>query len=123
VTDINFVGTRSLLSKQGKANQFRDFANMLASNPFTAASVDWHAFVKRYGDEALDVRGLETLMIQDPEEIVARMQAMGLSNTVGNDGGGAGADGNAPGKKTRKSPSTGGKKGGKTSTQSAGESS
>jgi hypothetical protein len=123
VTDINFVGARSLLSKQGKANQFRDFANMLASNPFTAASVDWHAFVKRYGDEALDVRGLETLMIQDPEEIVARMQAMGLSNTVGNDGGGAGADGNAPGKKSRKSPSTGGKTGGATSTQSAGESS
>jgi len=122
VTDINFVGARSLLSKAGKANQFRDFANVLASNPFTAASVDWHTFVKRYGDEALDVKGLEQLMIQDPEEIVARMQAMGLSNTVGNDGG-AGPDGNSPSKKPRKSPASGGKKGGNTPAQSAGESS
>jgi hypothetical protein len=81
-SDINFVGARSTLNKSAKGNQFRDFAMMLASNPFTAASVDWHEFVRRYGDEVLDVKGLENLMIRDPEEIVARMQSMGLSNTL-----------------------------------------
>ena len=82
VSDINFVGARSTLNKSTKGNQFRDFAMMLASNPFTAASVDWHEFVRRYGDEVLDVKGLENLMIRDPEEIVARMQSMGLANTL-----------------------------------------
>lgn len=123
VTDINFVGARSLLTKQGKANQFRDFGVLLASNPLLAASTDWNEFVRRYGDEVLDVKGLERLMIQDPEEVVARMQAMGLANTVGPAAGGAGADGNAPAKKGRKTPTSGGKKGGKTPTQSAGEAS
>jgi hypothetical protein len=122
-SDITFVGARSVLTRQAKANQFRDFANMLASNPLTAAATDWHAFVKRYGDEALDVKGLEQFMINDPEEIVARMQAMGLANTVGPGSNGKGADGNSPQSKPRKSPSSGGKTGGKTATQSAGESS
>jgi hypothetical protein len=121
VSDITFVGARSLLSRQAKANQFRDFAGMLASNPLTLASTDWHELVRRYGDEALDVKGLERLMITDPEEIVARMQAMGLANTVGPAAGGAGAGGGAPQKKARKTPSTGGGKGGNTPTQSAGE--
>lgn len=123
VTDINFVGARSLLTKAGKANQFRDFANVLASNPFTAASVDWHEFVRRYGDEVLDVKGLEQLMIRDPEEIVARMQAMGLGNTLQPGGNGAGAGGGAPQSKTRRTPATGGRRGGATATQTAGESS
>ncbi len=123
VNDINFVGARSVLNKQAKSNQFRDFANMIASNPFTAAAMDWHSFVKRYGDEALDVRGLEQLMIQDPDEIVARMQAMGLANTVQPQGGGAGPDGNAPPSNNRRSPSRGGSEGGNSAAQSAGESS
>ena len=115
VTDINFIGARLLLSKAGRANQFRDFATVLASNPFTAASTDWHAFVKRYGEEALDLKGLDDLMIKDPEEIVARMQAMGLANTVGP---AAGADGNSP-QASGRSAGTGGV----TDTQNAGESS
>jgi hypothetical protein len=125
VTDINFVGARTVLNKAGIGNQFRDFANVLASNPFTAAAVDWHEFVRRYGDEVLDVKGLEQLMIQDPNEIVARMQAMGLANTVGpaSNGGGAGPDGNAPRKNPRRGPATGGRKGGNTPAQSAGEAS
>lgn len=124
-TDINFIGARSLLSRQGKANQFRDFATMLASNPFTAAATDWHELVRRFGDEALDVKGLERLMIDDPEEIVARMQAMGLSNTIGpsNNGGGAGPDGNAPQPRGRRTPARGGKRGGNSPAQSAGETS
>ena len=122
VTDLNFVGARSLLSKAGRANQFRDYAVMLASNPFTAAATDWHELARRYGDEVLDVKGLERLMIQDPEEIVARMQAMGLANTVGQAArGGAGADGNAPQRKGRASPGNGGRQGGVTATQAAGE--
>ena len=120
VNDITFVGARSLLSRAGKANQFRDFALLLASNPFTQAATDWHELARRYGDEVLDVKGLEQLMIQDPEEIVARMQAMGLANTIGP---AAGSDGNSPGKKVRRSPSSGGRTGGVTPTQSAGESS
>jgi len=123
VTDINFVGARSLLSKAGMANQFRDFANMLASNPFTAAAVDWHEFVRRYGDEVLSVKGLERLMLTDPEEIVARMQAMGLANVAGQSvrGGGAGASGGAPAKKNRRNAGTGGRTGGATASQTAGE--
>lgn len=122
VTDINFVGARSVLNKPAKANQFRDFANMLAANPFVAASVDWHEFVRRYGDEALDVKGLERLMIQDPDEIVARLQSMGLANTVGPAQGGAGPGGNSPNAKPRRSPGNGGRTGG-TQLQAVGEAS
>jgi len=123
VTDITFVGARSLLSKQGKANQFRDFASILASNPFTAAATDWHEFVRRWGDEGFDVKGMERIMLQDPEEVVARMQAMGLANTVGPAAGGAGPDGNSPQKSGRKTPASGGGRGGNTPAQSAGEAS
>lgn len=119
VTDINFVGARSVVSKAGKANQFRDFATMLASNPFTAAATDWHELVRRYGDEALDVKGLERLMITDPEEIVARMQSMGLASTL--KGGGAGADGGSPPKKGRSNPGNGGNTGGINEAQGGGE--
>jgi hypothetical protein len=108
ISDINFVGARSVMSRQSKANQFRDFATLLSSNPLTAASTDWHKLVQRYGDEALDLKGLDQLMIQDPEEIVARMQSMGLAQTV------------AP-SKGRSNPGNGGKTGG-TPAQNAGES-
>ena len=120
VRDINFVGARNTLTKAGKASQFRDFATMLASNPFTAAATDWHELVRRYGDEALDVKGLERLMLTDPEEIVARMQATGLGNTVGPAAGGAGPGGGAPSKSGRSNPGNGGGRGG-TPAQSAGE--
>jgi len=123
VTDINFIGARSLLSKAGKANQFRDFASVMASIPIVAASVDWHEFIRRWGDEALDVKGLERIMIKDPEEIVARLQAMGLANTVQPGRGGGGANGGSPQKATRKNPGNGGKTGGAVSAQTAGESS
>ena len=126
VTDINFVGARSVLNKQGKANQFRDFANMLMSNPMTAAMTDWHKLVMRYGDEALDIKGLEQLMIQDPEEIVARMQAMGLANTIGQPSppkDSASQSGGAPQKKPRKNEGNGGGLGAIMQSQAAGESS
>ena len=122
VNDIHFVGARSVLSKASKANQFRDFMMVLASNPLTAASVNWHEFVRRYGDEVLDVKGLEQLMISDPEEIVARMQAMGLANTVGpSTKGGAGPSGGAPSRAVRSSPATGGGLGALNPAQGAGE--
>jgi hypothetical protein len=123
VNDVHFVGARSTLSKAAKANQFRDFATLLASNPFTAASTDWHELVRRYGDEVLDVKGLEQLMIRDPEEIVARMQAMGLASTVGPAKGGAGADGGSPPKSGRSNPASGGGLGALNPAQGAGESS
>lgn len=114
--DITFCGARMLLSRQGRANQFRDFAQLILSNPLTAAMMDWHAFVQRYGDEALDVRGLEALMINDPEEIVARLMAQGMANlpgkAVGNDGGGEGPGGGAPPEKQRMNTGNGGKTGG-----------
>lgn len=122
VNDIHFVGARSTMSKAAKGNQFRDFMMVLASNPFTAASVDWHEFVRRYGDEVLDVKGLEQLMIRDPEEIVARMQTMGLANTVGpSTKGGAGPGGGAPPPAGRSSPVTGGGLGALNPAQGAGE--
>lgn len=121
-TDITFVGARSVLTRQAKANQFRDFAMMLSSNPFTAAATDWHELVRRYGDEALDLKGLERLMLTDPEEIVARMQAMGLAQTTGQSiRGGAGAGGGAPSKKGRSSPGNGGRTGGLNASQASGE--
>lgn len=123
VTDITFVGARSVLTRQAKANQFRDFAMMLSSNPLTMASTDWHELVRRYGDEALDVKGLERLMIQDPEEIVARLQAMGLSNTIGPAAGGAGPGGGSPSTKGRSNPGNGGGLRAVNSIQGAGEAS
>lgn len=125
VTDINFVGARLLLSKSAKANQFRDFALMLSSNPLTAASTDWHALVKRYGEEAMDLKGLDQLMLKDPNEIVARMQAMGLANTVkaGPGAGGPGPTGGAPQSKVRSFPGNGGGLGAANPFQAAGESS
>jgi hypothetical protein len=120
-TDITFVGARSLLNRAAINNQFRDFANVLSSNPFTAAATDWHALVKRWGDEGFQLKGLELLMLDDPEEIVARMQAMGLSNTVGGNQGGAGVGGGAPAKNVRRSPARGGSSGGVVAAQSAGE--
>ena len=124
VTDINFIGARSALSRQGKANQFRDFASMLSSNPFTAAATDWHKLVQRYGDEALDLKGLDQLMLQDPAEIVARMQAMGLANTLGQPAvpkDSTGPGGGAPSKKGRKNEGNGGGLGALMSSQAAGE--
>lgn len=131
VNDINMVGARLLLNKQAKGNQFRDFAMMISSNPFTAAAMDWHTFVGRYGDEVMEVKGLEQLMIKDPMEIVARMQAAGLANTIGQpkpapasaDGGGAGPGGGSPQRKVRSFPGNGGGSGGTTPTQTAGEAS
>lgn len=123
-SDITFVGARSLLSKTAIANQFRDFAQLMLSNPLTAASIDWNELVRRYGDEAMHVKGLEQLMIKDPDEIVARMQAAGLAQTVRPaNGGGAGANGNAPSKNTRRTPGSGGRTGGINPAQSAGEAS
>jgi len=122
VTDITFVGARSLLTRQAKANQFRDYAMLLASNPLTLAMTDWHELARRYGDEALDVKGLERLMITDPEEIIARMQAMGLAQTVGQSvRGGAGVGGGAPGRKTRSNTGSGGRTGGVNDNQRGGE--
>jgi hypothetical protein len=119
-TDITFVGARSLLNRTTISNQFRDFANVLSSNPFTAAATDWHELVRRWGDEGFQVKGLERLMLTDPEEIVARMQAMGLSNTVKAEGG-AGVNGGSPPKNVRKSPGRGGNSGGVVASQQAGE--
>lgn len=125
VTDVTFVGARKVLSRQAKASEFRDFAMLLASNPITAASTDWEALVKRYGEEALDLKGLDQLLLKDPEEIIARMQAMGLQNTVRPGGpagaGGAGPGGNAPPAKGRRGPTTGGNLGGVVPFQSQGE--
>lgn len=121
-TDITFMGARTLLNRSAKANQFRDFANIMVSNPLTASSVDWNEFVRRYGDEAIDVKGLERLMIQDPEEIVARMQSMGLAQTIRPaQGGGAGTNGGSPAANARRSPGRGGNLGGNVPAQSAGE--
>lgn len=122
-TDINFVGARSVLSRRAKANQFRDFATMLMSNPLTAAMTDWHKLVQRYGDEGLEIKGLDQLMLSDPEEVVARMQSMGLANTIKPaQAGGAGPDGNAPPRKgARANPANGGGVLSQFPTQAAGE--
>ncbi len=112
VTDINFVGARNVLTKGQKANQMRDFLQLILSHPLTAAALDIHEYARRFGDEAMDVRGLEKLMITDPEEIVSRLQAMGLANTV------------APtSPQASQGRSTGGGSSATTATQAAGETS
>lgn len=85
---INFVGARLTASKPVKANQFRDFLQLMLSNPLTAASLDVVKLVKRYADEALDVKGLEELIIEDPNEVVARLQAAGISGPIQGNGSG-----------------------------------
>ena len=123
-SDLTFIGARQSLSKAAKASQFRDFATMMLSNPLTAASMDWDGFVRRYGDEAMDIRGLEQLMLSDPEEILARMQAMGMTQAVGPQvsgaGGGAGK-GTTPSKKGRSNPANGGGRGSSIPAQGSGE--
>lgn len=124
VSDITFVGARSLLNRTQISSQFRDFANAMLSNPLTAASIDWNKFVERWGDEGFQVKGLEQLMIKDPDEIVARMQAAGLAQTVRPaNGGGAGANGGSPSRNLRRTPGRGGNLGGNVPAQSAGEAS
>ena len=121
-TDITFVGARSMLTKQQASSDFRDFTTVMLSNPLTAASIDWNKLVQRWGDEGFRVKGLEQLMINDPEEIVARMQAMGLGQTVGPQvKGGAGPSGGSPSKKGRSTPANGGNRGANTPAQGAGE--
>ena len=88
VTDIQFIGARSALSKAQKGNQLRDFVAILFSHPVMAAHIDFEGFIKVYQDEALDIKGLERILIKDPEEVVARLQAMSLTS-----GGGAGTPG------------------------------
>lgn len=121
VTDLTFVGARSLLTRNAVSNQFRDFTTAMLSNPLTAASVDWQELARRWGDEGFHIKGLEQLMIQDPEEIVARMQAAGLAQTVRPAAGGAGVNGGAPSRKGRSNPANGGRTGGVVPAQSAGE--
>jgi hypothetical protein len=116
VSDITFIGARSLLTRAQASNQFRDFATAMLSNPLTAASVDWNEFARRWSDEGFQIKGLDRLMISDPEEIVARMQSLGLSNTLpGSSGGGA------PPTKGRSNPANGGGRGGVVPAQAAGE--
>lgn len=119
VSDITFVGARSMLTRSQISNQFRDMATMLASNPFTMASTDWNEFIRRWGDEGFQVKGLENLMLKDPEEIVARMQSLGLANTIKPSGNGNGAA--PPGPKGRSNPANGGGTGGVVPAQQAGE--
>jgi len=122
VTDITFIGARKALSRQAKASEFRDFAVLMASNPLTAASIDWEALAKRYGEEGMDLKGMDQLFIKDPEEIVARMQAAGLANTIRSpSGAGAGPTGGAPPPKGRRTPASGGGVGPAFPSQMAGE--
>ena len=124
VSDITFIGARSALTKQQASADFRDFATIMLSNPLTAASLDIQALVRRWGDEGFRVKGLEQLLITDPEEIVSRMMAMGLGQSVGQQvKGGAGPGGGAPGKKGRSNPANGGGRGANTPAQGAGEAS
>lgn len=79
--DIHFVGARHAQNRVSKANDFRAFVELILSNNFVAAQVDVMELVRRFADEALDVRGLESMVIQNPDEALARMQAMGLMRT------------------------------------------
>jgi len=80
--DLNYVGARQALGRPQKANQFRDFVQLMLSNSLTAASLDINELVRRYADEAVDIKGLEQMVIKDPDEIVARLQAAGLSGPL-----------------------------------------
>lgn len=97
--DVTFVGARLSLSKQAKANVLRDFAQVMLSNPLTAASFDALEFAKMYADHAADIRGLDRLIITDPEELAAKIQLAGQKGIIGGGAGGtapAGTEGEMP---------------------------
>ena len=77
--DIAFVGARHIQSKSAKANDMLTFFQAALSNPITSAQLDFFEFVRRLGDEALDIKGLESLVNTNPEEAIAKLQAMGLA--------------------------------------------
>ena len=81
--DLNFVGARQAITKQQKSNDFKEFIGFLVQTPLGQASLDLEAAVRWFADNALNTRGLEDLIIQDPNEIVARMQVMGMNGPLG----------------------------------------
>ena len=85
--DLHFTGARRALTKGTKANQARDFFTMMMSNPLTASSLDVLGFVKWYQDECLEVRGMDRFIITDQDEVLARMQAMGVNGPIQGQGG------------------------------------
>jgi hypothetical protein len=91
--DIKFTGARQALSKATKAGQMEKFAAMMMSNPLGAASFNLLEFANIYQDEALDVRGLDRCIIQDQEEVLARLQAAGVNGPIEGPGGGGTAGG------------------------------
>lgn len=86
--DIKFTGARQALSKATKANQMRDFGQLMMSNPIGQASFDFLKFATMYQDEALDVRGLDQCIITDQNEVLARLQAAGVGGPIQGGGGG-----------------------------------
>ena len=86
--DVNFVGARQALSKAQRSTAFKELVQAASMNPMFAAQFNFDEYVLRLADEVLDIKGANELIQTDPEEVIARLQAMGIKGPIG--GGGTG---------------------------------
>lgn len=80
--DIQFVGARMSQSKQAKAQQLIQYADVVTRTPIGAASFDYIKHAQMLGDLGFDMKGLESLIISDPNEVIARLQAAGINGPL-----------------------------------------
>jgi hypothetical protein len=81
--DIQFVGASSAITQQQKASDFKEFIQLLMLSPLGAASIDFEKASRWFSNNALHAKGLEDLIITDPMEVLARIQASGGGAPIG----------------------------------------
>ena len=84
--DINFVGARQALSKAQRSTAFKELVQAASMNPMFAAQFNFDEYVLRLADEVLDIKGANDLIQTDPEEVIARLQAMGIKGPISGGG-------------------------------------
>lgn len=93
--DISFVGARQALSKGQRSTAFKELVQAASMNPMFAAQFNFDEYVLRLADEVLDIKGAQELIQTDPDEVIARLQAMGIKGPLSG-GGTAGKMGEEP---------------------------
>lgn len=84
--DVSFVGARQALSKAQRSTAFKELVQAASMNPMFAAQFNFDEYVLRLADEVLDIKGANELIQTDPEEVIARLQAMGIKGPIGGGG-------------------------------------
>ncbi len=80
--DFTFVGARHAVSRQKNAADFMQFLQILMSNPMGAAQVNIGAAAQWFSDHASEARGLMDIIEKDPNEVIAKMQVMGIGGPM-----------------------------------------